>query len=299
MGANAHMRPKQQRSICIQSWKWTLKVVDLLASSQSSGRIIWKHYGSLWRTNKMLDIKCLVLTMYWKAMAVFWRNGCAAPSPALFCVCLCVYMCFFLFSDSVLSSLQNNLRCCFALCFAPLCFEALGVQVMWKVWSCFSWDCTWCSKTRPDHMNSKLQWVLPSLPSTKPVSAQHGDSVCSVRWLPGLKHDAAAEWSPNTTCFLPSSPTFFSSASPLFLCLFVSVSIARKKHMFPSEGRRIKHKLFLVKGWVLFQGQSETLSERQRAIRALAQTQVCTEYIWSVNICIQRINGLDRPLITD
>lgn len=68
--------------------------------------------------------------------------------------------------------------------------------------------------------------------------------------------------------------------------------------MFPSEGRHIKHKLFLVKGWVLFQEQSETLSGWQRAIRALAQTQVCTEYIWSVNICIQCINGLDTSLIT-
>lgn len=36
--------------------KWMLKVVVLLASSQSSGHIIWKHYGSLWRINKMLKM---------------------------------------------------------------------------------------------------------------------------------------------------------------------------------------------------------------------------------------------------
>lgn len=61
--------------------------------------------------------------------------------------------------------------------------------------------------------------------------------------------------------------------------------------MFPSNGKHIKHKLFLVKGWALFKGQSETLSGQQRAIRALATAQLCPEYICSVNICIRRING--------
>lgn len=131
------------------------------------------------------------------------------PLLALLCF---VYVCVCLFYFLIVFYLHCRIIWDVALLFAspPLCFEVLGVQLMWKVWSCFSWDCTWCSKTRPDHMNSKLQQVLPSLPSTKPISAQHGDGVCSVRWLPGLKHDAAAEWSPNTTCFLPSSPTIFS-----------------------------------------------------------------------------------------
>lgn len=91
MGANAHMRPKQQRSI---GAKWMQRVADLLASSQRSSHIIWKHYGSVWRTNKMLDIKCLVVIMYWKAAAVFWRNGCAILRAALFCLCVCMSLYF-------------------------------------------------------------------------------------------------------------------------------------------------------------------------------------------------------------
>lgn len=34
----------------------------------------------------------------------------------------------------------------------------------------------------------------------------------------------------------------------------VPVSIERKKHMFPSKRRHIKHKLFF-KGWALFRGK--------------------------------------------
>lgn len=79
----------------------------------------------------------------------------------------------------------------------------------------------------------------------------------------------------------PTRPASFPSPPRLlfFFLLSFSVCIERKKHMFPSEGRHIKHKLFLVNGWALFQGQSETLSGRQRARRALAPAQVCTEYI--------------------
>lgn len=138
---------------------------------------------------------------------------------------------------------------------------------------------------RPDHMNSKLHWVLPSLRLHKArISSTQRQCLLS-------DVTATAEWSPNTTCFL-----FFLHFS--LFSLSASVSIERKKHMFPSKGRHIKHKLSLVNGWVLFQGQSETLSGQQRAIRALAPTQAGTEYIWSVNICSRRINGLDRPLIT-
>lgn len=106
-----------------------------------------------------------------------------------------------------------------------------------------------------------------------------------------------AKRSPSMTCFLPSFLSLFLLSS---LRLSVCVCLQwKKEHMFPSKGRRIKHKLFLVKGWALFQGQTETLSGLQRAIRALEPAQVYTEYIWSVNICIERINGLDRPLITE
>lgn len=164
---------------------------------------------------------------------------------------------------------------------------------MWQVWSYFLWDCTRCSKTRPHEQRTlarpRLHKALYQL-NTETVFAQWGDSQA-------LNTNATAERSANTTCFLPSSPTF--SLLLLSFSLSVCVSIERKKHMFPSKGRHIKHKLFLVKGWALFQGQSETLSGRQRAIRAVALGQVCTEYIWSVNICIRHINGLDRPLITD
>lgn len=145
--------------------------------------------------------------------------------------------------------------------------------------------------------NHKAAKLLASHPSTKPISAQARVTVCTVRWQPGLKHLQLNE---HTACLLSvlSLPAFFCLTFLLSLSACFCV-YERKKHMFTSEGRHIKHKLFFVKGWALFQEQSETLSQQQRAIRALAQTQVCTEYIWSVNICIQCINGLDRPLITD
>lgn len=65
--------------------------------------------------------------------------------------------------------------------------------------------------------------------------------------------------------------------------------------MFPSEGGRVEHKPSSAKAWVLFQGQSETLSRQQRPIRDLAMVLLHAAYISSVNICIQHING---PLIT-
>lgn len=69
---------------------------------------------------------------------------------------------------------------------------------------------------RPDRMNSKLHRVLPSLASTKPVSAQHRDSVCSVRWQPGLKHQRHS-WMISQYDLFPSVIPHFFSASPLFL----------------------------------------------------------------------------------
>lgn len=147
-----------------------------------------------------------------------------------------------------------------------------------------------------NHMNWTLCWVLlrivphkACISSTWRLFAQRGDSEA-------LNSSTAAEWSPYVPCFLPSSPLF---RAVLLSFSLLSASFERKKHMFSSKGRHIKHKLFLVKGRVLFQGQRETLSWQQRAIRALAMAQVCAEYICSVNICIQHINGLDRPLITD
>lgn len=236
----------------------------------------------------MLDKICLVLTMYWEAVAVFWRNGCAVPSTR-FVFCACVYVSF-LFPDSVLSLLQYNLSCCFSSV----------ASVLWSTWR---FKLKWCEKCevvfhkiapgalRSDHMSGKKSYLaFPTQSSyqlsTETVFAQKGDSQA-----PGI--DTTAKCSSNTTCFLPSSPTIS------VLLLYFPICIERKKHMFLSKGRHIKHKLFLVKGWVLFQGQTEILSERQRAIRALAAAQVCTEYIWSVNIYICHINGLDRPLITD
>lgn len=121
--------------------------------------------------------------------------------------------------------------------------------------------------------------------NTETVFAQQGDSQA-------LNAGAAAERSPSRTCFLTSSPHFSIFLPPFFVC------IERKKHMFPSKGRRVEHKLSLVKGWVLFQGQSEILSEQQRLIRALAKVLLYAEYISRANICIQHINGLGRPLIT-
>lgn len=149
LGANAHMRPKQQHSMCIHSWKWMLKVVDLLASSQRGGRIIWKHYGSLWRTNNKLDIKSRALTMYSKA--VFCRNGCAVPSQVLFLVCAS------LFPDWVLCS-KHNSTCSL---FYPLMLE---VPLRCKE-LCFSWTSTWFLLRKP------LERAFS--PSIRPV--QHWD----------------------------------------------------------------------------------------------------------------------------
>lgn len=91
---------------------------------------------------------------------------------------------------------------------------------------------------------------------------------------PAQHRQAFAHWMITQYCFLPfpCSVFFFSTSSLLFAAEI-------KKHMFPSRGRHIKHKLFLGKGLMLFQGQSETLSEQQRAVRALALNQVCTQYI--------------------
>lgn len=164
-----------------QEPKWMLKVVDLLASSQSSGHIIWKHYGSLWRTNKMLDIKCLVLTMYWKPMVVFWRNECAIISPTLFCV----HVFFsFLFPGGVLSAAEylEMHHALFFFLFLPVCFEVIASNVTdnesMKLFFILH---------SAAHMNSKPDQILPSLLSTKLISTQlNGDIVCRVRWQSGL-----------------------------------------------------------------------------------------------------------------
>lgn len=207
------------------------------------------------------------------------------------CVCVCVSLYFL-----IVFYLRCRTTWDAALPFCPVIWKRMKgwfKQQCEIIFHEIATDALW-----PDHMNSTESCsALPPQSvyqlNTETVFAQWGDSQA-------LKTSATAERSPNMTCFLPSSPTFFFLYfSSLSLCLFVPVSIERKKHMFPSKGSHIKHKLFLVKGWALFQGQSETLSGRQRAIRALAPAQVYTEYIWSVNICIQRINGLDRPLITD
>lgn len=121
--------------------------------------------------------------------------------------------------------------------------------------------------------------------NTETVFAQQGDSQA-------LNAGAAAQRSPSQTCFLASS-LYFTILPSLFF-----VSVERKKHMFPSKGRRVEHKLSVAKGWLLFQGQSEILSGQQRPIRALATVLLHAEYISSANICIRHINGLGRPLIT-
>lgn len=188
-----------------------LRVADLLASSQSSSRIIWKHYGSVWRTNKTLDIKCLVLTVYWKAVAVFWRNGCAVISAALFCLCMCVS-----WFPGAISSLQKNMRCYFAL--LPSCFEAHWDRLKrrWSVKLFFVrlhpvLSTTWTANA-PSLTQPCLHKVLYQL-NTAAVFAQWGDGQA-------LSTSATAEWSPNMTCFLPSSPLLLSFSLTVCLCLF-------------------------------------------------------------------------------
>ncbi len=155
-----------------------------------------------------------------------WEMGVPFSAPLCFvCVCVCVS---FLFPDCVLSLLQNNSRCCFAL--SRLCFEALADRFEW---------CEECEvifhkiapvALRPDHMNGKLHRVLPSLPSTKPVSAPHRDGVCSVRWQPGLKHQRHS-WMITQYDLFPSFIPHFFSTSPLFLSACLSLSPLKERNI--------------------------------------------------------------------
>lgn len=205
-------------------------------------------------------------------------------SAALCFFCVCVS------HDFLMLYLRCRITWDVTLLFCPRALKR--IETGWsvgEVWSYFSWDCTRCC--RPHEQQTPPSPTQPCLHKAYISSTQRQcllSEVTARPWTPAPQLNDHPIW---PVSFL--HPHFSHS-----LWLFVSVSFERKKHMFPSTGRHIKHKLFLVKGWALFQGQSETLSGQQRAIRALATTQVCTEYICSVNICIQRINGLDRPLIT-
>lgn len=210
--------------------------------------------------------------MYWNG---FWRNGCAALSAAVFCARMCGSLfpaCFFFPAE------KHEMLLC----------SSKHIETSWsvgEVWSYFSWDCT--RRCRPHEQQTPPSPTQPGLHKACISSTQRPclhSEVTAGPWTAASQLNDHPIW-PVSFLHLPS----FSPS--------VSVSFERKKHVFPSKGRHIKHKLFLVKGWALFKGQSETLSGQQRAIRALATAQLCTEYICSVNICIQRINGFDMPLI--
>lgn len=140
--------------------------------------------------------------------------GVPFPAPALFSVRACVCMCVFLFPDSVLSLLQYNLSCCFSSV----------ASVLWSTWR---FKLKWREKCeivfhkiapgalRSDYMSGKMNQVLPSFPYTKPISAQHRDSVCSVRWQPGLRHRHHS-WMFNQYDLFPSFIPHFFCTSPLF-----------------------------------------------------------------------------------
>lgn len=144
------------------------------------------------------------------------------PFPALLC-----FVCVFLFPDGVLSALQQNIRCCFALFFFFFCAlkhleVGSGISDVKSVKLLFMK--LQHSALKPDQATwtEKLHRFSPSLSSTMSISAQHGDGVCSARWLPGLKYDATAERSPNTTCFLPSSSTISLLLLSFSVCLSLS-----------------------------------------------------------------------------
>lgn len=141
-------------------------------------------------------------------------NGCVLKgwvclSQPRFVLCVCVCVCVSLFPDSVLSSLQNNSRCC--LC--SLCFEAHADRFK-RHEECevlvFHSIAARRSKT------SKLQRVLPSLHLPQSLYQLHTEtSVCSVRWQPGLKHHS---WMITQYDLFPS---LFFLPSLLSLCLSV------------------------------------------------------------------------------
>lgn len=151
-------------------------------------------------------------------MAVFWRDGCAVPSPALFRVCMCV--CVLLFPDSVLSSLQH----CFAL--LCLCFEAF-----WGKFRCKT--CEKCkvmffltlhvgvSKTRP-HEQSPPSVAQPSLHKTRISSTGRQ---CLLSEVTARTLTRCHSWTITQCDLFPSFTLALFSTSPLVFCLSVCLCL--------------------------------------------------------------------------
>lgn len=139
-------------------------------------------------------------------MAVFWRNGCAALSLALFCLCVWLFISWYVFYPRCRITRDAGL-----LLF-PWALKCMQIDLnVSDVKSASFWEIAPADVKR-HHMNSKFYRIVPSFPSTKPISAAHRDSVCSVRWQPGLKHGRFTQYHR----FPSFSPHMFST-SPLFL----------------------------------------------------------------------------------
>lgn len=88
------------------------------------------------------------------------------------CVCVCFYF-------LIVFYLHCSIALLFCVCALKHFEVSSGVNRAKSVKLCSSSHCTWAFR-RPDRTNN-LHRALPSLPSTKPVSAQQGGSVCSAR----------------------------------------------------------------------------------------------------------------------
>ncbi len=199
----------------------------------------------------------------WKAVSVFWRNGCAVLSPALFClhasVCVCVCVSFYFL---IVFYLPCRLTWDVALLFAPMLWSAwrhIQAQEMWKVWSYFSWDCSRRSKNEPHEQQTPPSLAQPRLHKACISSTQRQCLLSEVTARPETPPPQLSDHLIWLVSFL--HPPLFLYFSSLSLCLFVCLNWKKETYV-PVWGRHIKHKLFLVKGWALFQGQSETLSGR-------------------------------------
>lgn len=141
---------------------------------------------------------------------------CRFQSCFVLCMHACVRVCLsFLFPDSCRITWDT------ALLFCPRAIKCMETGSSFK-------RCDKCEVTSHEVALDALRTAntpefCPAFASTKPISAQHRDSVCSVRWQPGLKRRRHS-WMITQYDLFPSFTPHYFSTSPLFrsVCLFLS-----------------------------------------------------------------------------